>query len=74
MFSAVANVLKLLIMKTKTFQFSVKELSLLRKVLSNHVSDLRIDEITFVRVGLSAKSVRSELLLSDSILSKLNNI
>lgn len=61
-------------MKTKTFQFSVKELSLLRKVLSNHVSDLRIDEITFVRVGLSAKSVRSELLLSDSILSKLNNI
>ena len=61
-------------MKTKTFQFSVKELSLLRKVLSNHVSDLRIDEITFVRVGLSAKSVRSELLLCDSILSKLNNI
>lgn len=74
MFSAVANVLKLLIMKTKTFQFSVKELSLLRKVLSNHLSDLRIDEITFVRVGLSAKSVRTELLLSDSILSKLNNI
>lgn len=61
-------------MKTKTFQFSVKELSLLRKVLYSHVSDLRIDEITFVRVGLSAKSVRKELLLSDSILSKLNNI
>lgn len=61
-------------MKTKTFQFSVKELSLLREVLSNHISDLRIDEITFVRVGLSAKYVRKELLLSDSILSKLNNI
>lgn len=61
-------------MKIKTFQFSVKELSLLREVLSNHISDLRIDEITFVRVGLSAKSVRKELLLSDSILSKLNNI
>lgn len=61
-------------MTTKTFQFSVKELSLLREVLSNHISDLRIDEITFVRVGLSAKSVRKELLLSGSILSKLNNI
>lgn len=61
-------------MKTKTFQFSVEELSLLREVLSNHISDLRIDEITLVRVGLSAKSVRKELLLSDSILSKLNNI
>lgn len=61
-------------MKIKTFQFSVKELSLLREVLSNHISDLRIDEITFVRVGLSAKSVRKVLLLSDSILSKLNNI
>lgn len=61
-------------MKTKTFYFSVKELSLLREVLSNHISDLRIDEITLVRVGLSAKSVRKELLLSDSILSKLNNI
>lgn len=61
-------------MKIKTFQFTVNELSLLREVLSNHISDLRIDEITFVRVGLSAKSVRKELLLSDSILSKLNNI
>lgn len=59
-------------MTTKTFQFSVKELSLLREVLSNHISDLRIDEITLVRVGLSAKSVRRELLLSDSILSKLS--
>ena len=60
-------------MKIKTIQFSANELSLLRKVLSNHVSDLRIDEITSVRVGLSAKSVRKELLLSDSILSKLND-
>ena len=60
-------------MKIKIIQFSANELSLLRKVLSNHVSDLRIDEITFVRVGLSAKSVRKELLLSDSILSKLND-
>lgn len=60
-------------MKIKTIQFSANELSLLRKVLSNHVSDLRIDEITYVRVGLSAKSVRKELILSDSILSKLND-
>lgn len=60
-------------MKIKTIQFSANELSLLRKVLSNHVLDLRIDEITYVRVGLSAKSVRKELLLSDSILSKLND-
>lgn len=60
-------------MKIKTIQFSANELSLLRKVFSNHVSDLRIDEITCVRVGLSAKSVRKELLLSDSILSKLND-
>lgn len=60
-------------MKIKTIQFSANELSLLRKVLSNHLSDLRIDEITSVRVGLSAKSVRKELLLSDSILSKLND-
>lgn len=59
-------------MKIKTIQFSANELSLLRKVLSNHVLDLRIDEITSVRVGLSAKSVRKEILLSDSILSKLN--
>lgn len=66
--------LNYLIMKTKIFRFSDKELSLLRSVLSNHLSDLRIDEITFVRVGLSAKSVRKELLVTDSILSKLNNI
>lgn len=73
-FSAVANVLNYLIMKTKTFQFSDKELSLLRSVLSNHLSDLRIDEITSVRVGLSVKSVRKELLVTDSILSKLYTI
>lgn len=61
-------------MKTKTFQFSDKELSLLRKVLSHRVLDLRVDEMTSVRVGLSAKSIRKELLFTDSILSKLNNI
>ena len=61
-------------MKTKNFQISDKELSLLRSVLSNHLSDLRIDQITYVRVGLSAKSVRKELLVTASLLSKLYNI
>lgn len=61
-------------MKTKAIQFSDKELSLLRKVLSHRVLDLRFDEMTSVRVGLSAKSIRKELLFTDSILSKLNNI
>lgn len=60
-------------MKIKSIQFSAIELSLLHKVLSNHVLDLRIEEITCVRVGLSAKSVRKELQLFDSILSKLND-
>lgn len=60
-------------MKIKTIQFSANELSLLRKVLSHRVLDLRMDEITSLRVGMSTKSIRKELLLTDSILSKLND-
>lgn len=61
-------------MKTKTLAFSAKEISLLRKVLSNRVTDLRIDGMLSVRCGLSAKSVYKELSTIDLILSKLNNI
>ena len=60
-------------MKTKNFQFTDKELTLLRRVLSHHVADLRFDEMMFVRSALSAKSIHKELLFANSIMSKLNN-
>lgn len=66
------NVLKYLGMKTYNFEFNEKELSVLRKVLGNRVLDLRMDEITSLRVGMSTKSIRRELLFTDSILSKLS--
>lgn len=59
-------------MKTFKFEFNEKELSVLRKVLGNRVLDLRMDEITSLRVGMSTKSIREELLFTDSILSKLS--
>lgn len=59
-------------MKTFIFEFTEKELSVLRKVLGNRVLDLRMDEITSLRVGMSTKSIRKELLFTDSILSKLS--
>lgn len=59
-------------MKTFKFEFNEKELSVLRKVLGNRVLDLRMDEITSMRVGMSTKSIRKELLFTDSILSKLS--
>ena len=59
-------------MKTYNFEFTEKELSVLRKVLGNRVLDLRMDEITSLRVGMSTKSIRKELLFTDSILSKLS--
>lgn len=71
-FCAVSNVLKYLDMKTFSFEFNEKELAVLRKVLGNRVLDLRIDEITSLRVGISTKSIRKELLFTDSILSKLS--
>ncbi len=58
-------------MKTFSFEFSEKELAVLRKVLGHRILDLRMDEITSKRVGLPTKSIRKELLLTDSILSKL---
>ena len=64
--------LKYLGMKTYNFEFNEKELSVLRKVLGNRVLDLRMDEITSLRVGISTKSIRKELLFTDSILSKLS--
>lgn len=61
-------------MKTLNFKFYEKELAFLCKVLRDHILDLRIDEITYLRVGLSTSATRKDLLLIDSILSKLNNI
>lgn len=61
-------------MKTLNFKFNEEELAVLRNVLRDHILDLRIDEITYKRVGLSTSSTRKDLLLTDSILSKLNNI
>lgn len=58
-------------MKTFSFEFNEKELAVLRKVLGHRILDLRMDEITSKRVGLPVKSIRKELLLTDSILSKL---
>lgn len=59
-------------MKTYNIEFTEKELSVLRKVFYNRVLDLRLDEITSLRVGMSTKSIRKELLFIDSILSKLS--
>lgn len=58
-------------MNTFSFEFNEKELAVLRKVLGHRILDLRMDEITSIRVGLPVKSIRKELLLTDSILSKL---
>lgn len=52
--------------------FNEKELAFLRSVLRDRISDFRIDIITLERVGLSAKSVRKDLFLIDSLLSKLS--
>nr|DAH60225.1 MAG TPA: hypothetical protein [Microviridae sp.] len=59
-------------MKTFKLEFNEKELSILRKVLGYRVLHLRMDELSSLRVGLSAKSIRKELLLTDSLLSKLS--
>lgn len=59
-------------MKTFNFEFNEKELVLLKKVLGHRVLDLRMDEITSQRVGLSTSKIRKELLMTDSILSKLS--
>lgn len=59
-------------MKTFNFEFSKNELSFLRKLLNSGISDLRIEVITSQRVGLSTKSLLKELLLAESILSKLS--
>lgn len=59
-------------MRTFNFEFNQQELALLRKVLANRVLDLRLDEINSKRVGLSTSSIRKQLLLTDSILSKFN--
>lgn len=72
MLSVAFNVLKYLDMKTFNFEFTEKELSVLRKVLGNRVLDLRMDEITSLRVGMSTESIFKELLFIDSILSKLS--
>lgn len=64
--------LKYLGMKTYNFEFNEKELSVLRKVLGNRVLDLRMDEIFSLRVGMSTKLIRKELLFTDYILSKLS--
>lgn len=61
-------------MKTLNFKFNEEELAVLRNVLRDHILELRIDEITYKRVGLSTSLTRKDLLLTDSILSKLNNI
>lgn len=58
-------------MKAIDLSFNDKELSLLRKVLTNRILDLRLDELTSMRVGLPTKSIRKELLFTDSLLSKL---
>lgn len=59
-------------MLTFNYEFTEKELSVLCKVLYNRVLDLRMDEISSLRVGLCPKSIRKELLFMDSILSKLS--
>ena len=61
-------------MKTLNFKFNEKELAVLRKVLRDHILDLRFDEITYKRVGLSTSSTCKDLLLTYSILSKLIHI
>lgn len=59
-------------MKTFNFEFNKKELSLLRKLLHSGICDLRVDIITSQRVGLASSSQNKELLLVESILSKLS--
>lgn len=59
-------------MKTFNLVFNEKELAVLRKVLGYRVLELRMDELSSKRVGLSTNSIRKELLFTDSILSKLS--
>ena len=58
-------------MITIDLSFNDKELFLLRKVLTNRILDLRLDELTSKRVGLPTKSIRKELLFTDFLLSKI---
>lgn len=55
----------------KTLNLSRKELSVLRLVLSQHLINLQIDELSNRRVGLPTGKIRNQIVFADSLLAKL---
>ena len=56
----------------KSFKINDLELSALRVALNKRLLNLRLDEMSFERCGLSTDSIHKELVVVDSILSRLN--
>lgn len=53
------------------FTFTDLELSEIRMVLSRCVNDLRLDYLSFADCGLPVDSIHDEIVVLDSVLSKL---
>lgn len=56
----------------KTFNLSDMEVVSVRVALSRRILDLRLQEISLKRLDLPCIAVHSEILLLDSLLSKLS--
>ena len=54
------------------FTFTDSELMTIRMVLTRRALDLRLDELSFVESDLPIDSFHNELVVIDSILSKLS--
>lgn len=55
----------------KTLNLSRKELSVLRLALSQRLMNLRLDELTSRRVGMSTDKIYREIVFADSLLARL---
>lgn len=54
------------------FTFTDSELTEIRMVLTRRALDLRLDELSFADRNLPIDSIRNELVVLDSVLSKLS--
>lgn len=55
----------------KTLNLSDLDCAALHVVLTKRLLELRLDELSFERVGKSSASIHSEIVVIDSLLSKL---
>ena len=55
----------------KTLNLSRKELSVLRLALCQRLLNLKLDELSNKRVGLSTDKIHREIVFADSLLARL---